>query len=270
MRVSVETITPSLAKKWLEKNAPHQRFLNKKTVSTYADQMLKGKWNDQTGDPIQFDVEGILQNGQHRLHAVANSNTTHKWVIVRDIPSEAFAFMDIGRKRTGGDILHIEGAKQALQLAGIIRKFLLLKTGYFGKQGGEYNRTITNEIVLTEFRKRKKWWNNLNDQATEWYHEFNKFLTPSDVGGFYAYFSDKNSDKVTDFFIKLCTGVNLELNDPIRHLRKILMKSKDEKVVAKLRAALIIKAWNFFIENKSIDRLTFNPEREEYPKAISN
>jgi hypothetical protein len=270
MKVSVETITPSLAKKWLEKNASHQRFLKSKTVSKYADQMLKGKWNDETGDPIQFDIEGNLVNGQHRLNAVAISNTTHKWIVVKDLPVESFAFMDIGMKRTGGDILHIEGAKQALQLAGIIRKYLLLKTGYFGRQGGEYNRIITNETVLAEFRKRKKWWNQVNDNATEWYHEFNKFLTPSDVGGFYAFFNDKNSDKVTDFFIKLCTGINLDLSDPIRHLRKILMKSKDDKIIAKTKAALIIKTWNFFIEKKTIDRLTFNSEREEYPKAIAS
>jgi len=269
LRVSIETITPEKAQKMWESNLPRNRYFRKTLALGYSAQMKAGKWDDNTGEPVQFDVDNHLVNGQHRIWAIIDSKTTHTMVIVRGVPKESFANMDIGLKRTGGDILHIEGARQAIQMSGIIRKYLTLKKNYFGLTGGSRSREISNEMVLKEFRKRKGFWNDLNDQATEWYREFNRFMSPSDIGGFYAYFNDKDEEAASRFFIRLCTGVDLGSGSAIRHLRNFLIKTKGERnTISKLRSAYIIKAWNLSKSRQSVDRLSFNPEKEEFPVAI--
>lgn len=79
----VVLVTPELASKWLEKNIDN-RNLRKNTINQYVNDMKNGKWS-LVGDSITFDKDGILTNGQHRLYAIVQSNTSQYFNVMRGI-----------------------------------------------------------------------------------------------------------------------------------------------------------------------------------------
>lgn len=112
-------VTPELAERWLKDNITNRRY-NNTVALKYASDMTEGRWT-YTGDPIQFDKDGFLQNGQHRLNAVVKSGKTIPFLIVRGLEPKAQAHMDLGRKRTLGDILYLEGYENPLILGAVVR-----------------------------------------------------------------------------------------------------------------------------------------------------
>ena len=45
-------------------------------------------------------------------------------------------------------------------------------------------------------------------------------------------------------------------------------KKKSTRVKTDHLFALVTKAWNFYVKDKSIKKINFNPEKEEYPRLI--
>lgn len=270
--MSVELITPKIAAEYLDHIDPaKQRRYRARKSRDYADEMVAGEWDERTGDPIRFDTQGNLIDGQHRLNAVIMSGKSYHFLVLRNLPPEIFSKLDIGLKRTGGDVLHIEGAKNALAMSAMVRKYLLLKKGSYGEIGGSQHARTSNTQLKKEYRRRKKWWDALNVQCHEWYREFSKAIKPSEIGGYYAYLQEIDTEDAARFFDKLCTGADVSKNSPIRLLRNYFINKKQAyaKPNAMERGALIFKVWNLFRKHQPLTgKLTFNPDQEEFPKAI--
>lgn len=83
LQITVETITPEDAKKYLERNAKH-RPIKEKKVAEYMAEMREGKWR-LNGKTVCFDITGRLLNGQHRLSAVLRSGVPLTTVVVRGL-----------------------------------------------------------------------------------------------------------------------------------------------------------------------------------------
>ena len=69
---TVETITPQLAKAYLEKNKDNRKT-SRHRIGIYSRDMRSGKWTP--GSPISFFDNGDLADGQHRLLAVVDMLT---------------------------------------------------------------------------------------------------------------------------------------------------------------------------------------------------
>ena len=92
-------VTPEMAKEWVKKISPDkQRKLNQARCVEYAEQMKAGLWGLST-DAIGFSTDDNLINGQHRLYAIILSNTTQRFLVVRDLPPETLNNIDIGLGR---------------------------------------------------------------------------------------------------------------------------------------------------------------------------
>lgn len=104
--VEVVDITPEVAGEMLTHNRSN-RNVREKTVRHYARDMRNDDWH--LGDTIKFDWNGRLIDGQHRLIAVAESGTTQRFFVVRNLPPEVQVVIDSGAKRTGADALRFEG-----------------------------------------------------------------------------------------------------------------------------------------------------------------
>ena len=102
-----ETITPEIAKKYLEKNTKNYRIVNHKRVTAYAKDMETGNWQ-YNGDPIRFYKSGILADGQHRLLAVIKSNSTLVMQVAYDVDDDV-TFFDGGQGRTPVQIMKANG-----------------------------------------------------------------------------------------------------------------------------------------------------------------
>ena len=76
-------INPSFADILLSLNVANYRSLNKETVKQYAMDMKAGKWK-KNGEPIIINKNGILNDGQTRLHAVIESGAEIDAYIIFD------------------------------------------------------------------------------------------------------------------------------------------------------------------------------------------
>ena len=104
MSMTYELITPEMAKKILAMNKSN-RTISLGTVSAYARDMVSGNWDENVGDVISIDENGILRNGQHRLSAVIKANVpVHMW-ICKGVSSNGI--YDNNRKRNTKDQITI-------------------------------------------------------------------------------------------------------------------------------------------------------------------
>lgn len=124
MQITVEFVTPAIAKKWMEQNTGNRR-LRETTVEQYARDMLAGNWESEPV-PVCFDETGKLGNGQHRLSAIIKSGKAQKMLVARHVPRRAIAMMDRGLGRTLNDVSKFVGANFDSRQASIAR---ILKWG---------------------------------------------------------------------------------------------------------------------------------------------
>lgn len=119
MSITVETVTPAMARRWLNNNDRNRRF-RPHVADQYARDMLAGNWHRKPV-AICFDEEEQLGNGQHTLTAIVQSNTPQDLLIARNVPRKAIAFMDMGLKRTVSDIAMFVGESMETRKASIAR-----------------------------------------------------------------------------------------------------------------------------------------------------
>jgi hypothetical protein len=110
---TIERITPAQAKDILKANNIVNRKLRERVHQAYRKDMEQGRWQ-MTGEAIQFDTEGHLLNGQHRLTALSNANVEHiEFLIVRGLPTNTQLLMDQGSARSIADAIRFESGDKA-------------------------------------------------------------------------------------------------------------------------------------------------------------
>ena len=92
--------------------------------------MISGKWLFD-GQPIRFDSDGFLLDGQHRLNAIVKSGTSQKFLIIKGLQNETFKVMDTGKNRNGSDALSILGIKYSADIASACRIILNYNDGNY-------------------------------------------------------------------------------------------------------------------------------------------
>jgi hypothetical protein len=108
-RITIEhtTITPQIAKAWLDKNI-NNRKISARFVAQFARDIAAGNW-ELTGDPIKFDVHGNLIDGQHRLAACIKADNNFSCYVAYNINPHAKDVIDTGKSRSGRDVLTMHG-----------------------------------------------------------------------------------------------------------------------------------------------------------------
>lgn len=101
----VETITPELARLYLESNL-NNRPVKPTVVARYMNEIKNGTWA-LTHQGIAFDEDGFLLDGQHRLMAIIKANVAIDCLVIRGINSQAQIAMDDHAKRTDADALSL-------------------------------------------------------------------------------------------------------------------------------------------------------------------
>ena len=263
-----EPITPSKALEYLgtiEKN----RGVTQAKVIQYTKAMRDGEWDETLGDPIRFDADGHLLDGQHRLWAVVEFDKPVKFTVRRGLAKKSFLAMDQGRVRSLSDALHIQEESYCVALAGAIRVLWAYnRTGVFTRHTMPAYRGSTPQLLaLLDEHPR------LRDHMRE------AGLVRSDVGGGHSPWSvmmyvmtSIDSVDAEAFIHKLRTGEDLSARSPILALRKRLLANKTSlrRMEQTHYCALVIKAWNDFrdgIERTTISWRPGGATPEAYPIA---
>lgn len=112
MDIRIESITPAKATAYLNDNKANRK-LRDGVVERYADDMAKGRWTN-CPEPISFYEDGDLADGQHRLWAIVESNTTQTFPVARGLKRADGLNINTGLGRSLVDNARISGADQNL------------------------------------------------------------------------------------------------------------------------------------------------------------
>lgn len=244
-------ITPAIAQDLLVLN-DENRPLSHDVVDRYAKIMEDDRW-EYTGETVKVSKKMKLIDGQHKLKAIVKSGKTIVMHIQTGLDPDAFAILDTGRKRTGGDVLAIAGEKDFNYLAAAIKAEIYLRK--HGRTGGTIHHTkVTNQDVL-EWTKTEniQLMRDCLTHAHNTLHKKGKFLSTSNWATIYYTFSRRHRGDATEFVNLLASGENISStkNPSIYLLREKLLAFQQGKFEGlrkyrDVKTRFIIAAWNHF------------------------
>lgn len=249
----VETYTPKRAQEILDTFNGANRPLLRSRVAQYAYDMEHGRWEQQNGETFQFDRNGNLLNGQHRLHAIIKSGVTMKFLTVRGLDPEVFTKIDRGKARTGKDLVSIEYGVSGTIATMVATAVNLAVTyeidgaipGARSKADG-INRMETsgNDYLIAYVRKHPEL-----IEAAKYIDEYYSNTAPLSRGvlTWVAYETRRIDIEQSQQFIQaLLHGKDLVPSDPVFGLRSVLRTNETATRKADRACVLAgcVKTWN--------------------------
>lgn len=249
-------ITPEIATAMLQYNTDN-RPISEGNVDRLASEIAKGAWME-TPVPVIFSDKGRLIDGQHRLRAVIKSGLAIESWVAFGAKDEAFAVIDTGRKRTGGDVFAIHGVPNANAIAAMtkwLHVYMNNRAAAGGASGGS-GAQITN-ADLYEFYLGLK---GIHDSGSAHGRLKNNGMPAPTAGAAVHYLcAQKNRTMADEFFRKLSTGVGFESKrDPAYKLRERLTRAGDKKPSGRSVFAYTVQAWNAARRRKHVHRFDFD------------
>lgn len=239
--IRVVNVTPAIAKAWLKHNT-NNRNLSHITVSRYANDMAECRW-EFAADPIRFDDNGALIDGQHRLHAIAAqpAGFSIPMLVVTKLATSAQMVMDQPKVRTSGDQLALVGIRDTNVVAAGIKLYLTHKMGMLFRDNKAANATITKALIVE--------WAQGNIGIVEAASSVPKLRasdSPPSVSYCFALMAvqEYGVEWTTEFFRLLAEGAGA--GHPINTLDKRLQRTRRERIKAPQRDIL---AWFLMAAN---------------------
>lgn len=207
--------------------------------------MSRSEW-ELNGDSIRFSETGVLLDGQHRLAAIIKSGVSIETLVVTGLPDSVFDVIDVGARRSAGDVLDIRGYKNYNTVAAAAKMYFVWEA-----HGNPFHGTAPSsrptirqiEHVVDENPGLKEAVKLAT--ASRW---AKKYITPG-MGAFcfYVFGQSAYADCVESFYGVLDTGIATMKKDAAFLLRDMLMEDKTlagkRKMSQKYKCALIFKAF---------------------------
>ena len=230
------------------------RRVSKRKVDRLAQQMSSGEF-ENTGEPIIFSAEGVLNNGQHRLEAVVQSEAIVDMDVRFGIPRKAFTKTDTGTVRTGGDVLTIAGVSHGSQISQAVRLLILYERGL----PESVRDFVSNDEIARGFER----WSDITE-ATERVQAYNfpKGVKTTPLFAV-AYLAARSSGKakIGEWLETLSSGLTANKEHPAYQLRERLMRGMEAAAGSREglieRFALMIKSWNLFRKGEHVPMRDF-------------
>ncbi|WP_256788589.1 hypothetical protein [Frankia sp. AvcI1] len=260
----IKVVTPALAAYWLGERNIHNRTASSYRQAGYSSEMIRGEWKFN-GDPLRFDVNGVLLDGQHRLQAIARSGVALPYVIVVGLAPEAQETMDLGAKRTIGNILQLQGVGDPNNIAATAQ----LCWGYTNNTLGRRTTTLRRGTPAQVSAFVDDHGESLHT-AVKQARALKRTLpvTISTAAAAYWIIARAAPESAARFWGPLLDGANLTPGSSILALRERLYREAAQQRKAETRQILaaFIKAWNAFVEDRSVKLLMWK-DNEAYPRA---
>lgn len=264
----IEMVTPEMAMEWLttETNL-NNRPLRLPVVRKYVRDMSARNWMFN-GDTLKFDWNGKLLDGQHRLHAIIDANHPAEFLIVRNLNPDAYKSIDIGARRTPGDMMQHAGSKHASAAAAAAKVL-------HWYENGQKDFTLAQSIaeLVAVYQKHPA----LEAHVAR-YNNSSAVRKKLRVGSAWPAFTylvhRKLPDELEEFIAGVSDGFDLKgkgigKGDPRHTLREWFLNRLHRKRSAPNdeRFCIITKAWNAFVEGRSMQALSYR-FNEEPPTLI--
>ena len=257
----LQTVTPQLAKSWLDNSTFDNRRMEEGRVKAIASDIKNGRWVFD-GTPIRFSGENVI-DGQHRLYAIIRANTPVETLVVRGLSQETKNTIDTGKPRSAADVLHFNGQVNAGVLAAVARLSLNHKrySGNLVSAVGYGKANLSTQEIVAEVASNSALIKATQSVVSLAY--IKKQIGLSVPAFCYYLFMKASSQHLADhFFQGLEHGADLPPDSPILLLRNALTlretnRGRSGRYRSVYYSALIIKAWNAWSAGTKIQRLTF-------------
>jgi len=244
-------LTPELAAELLARNLDN-RNVSQRRVDSYADDIRHGRWA-ANGETIVVSREGLLNDGQHRCHAVISSGISIPAMIVFGIDRDTRTTTNQGKAKGAGDYASMKGIANANNVAAMARLAIAFETN-----SGIETSKITHSATLEYIDAHQE---ELGDAfrtiGKRWQEKIKLFCAPSTIAFCYMMCARINKDAADAYFRQVCTGENLSAGDPALAVRNKLMQLNRTRA-PKIEA--ILHGWNAFRrgEQRAMIRITGN------------
>lgn len=231
-------ITPEIATAMLGYNT-RNRPVRGGQLKLYTRQMASKDWH-YTRVPIIFSDRGRVIDGQHRLMACVASGVPFKADVVFGAPDDAFAFVDVGARRSAGDIFAINGVPDSKKIAAMTRIIYLYKNERSLSGGAG----LTNAELFDVYQGLDR----LDESTTAagWFAR-SRLAPPALMGALHYLCAQKNRAEANLFFSVACDGGTERVaGAPENELHKKLIRNAtaSERLTADNLAGLTLTAWN--------------------------
>lgn len=251
------TITPALAKELLKRNT-RNRKLRERAVGDYARDIAAGHWS-LNGEAIKIAANGDVLDGQHRLRAILQADTSVDMFVVIGLDPAAQETMDSGRKRSTGDVLSLRAEENSTTLAAILRRVWAWQQGDHKFKGRQTPTTAECAALLDTHPGIRR----SAEIATRVRQSF-PHIPQSVLGTCHHLFNEISPDETAWFFQRLADGAELPLGHPILALRtRVTSERLDNVRLSEDRfMAYLIRTWNAFRDGRDLARLIHKPGTE--------
>lgn len=247
-------VTPALASKWLTTQIKNRR-INERAVLAYRRDMKNGDW-EYTGDPIRFDKDGHLIDGQHRLTALAalDPETALEFLVVRGLLPERQMLMDQGARRSSAQQLELIGYKNSVPLSAGIRAVIIWDNGTFAKPLWD-DSALTSTMAIIDWAEAHPV--EIAVAANNLSKVRNIGLLPAMGTAFCLKTGTNYPDLTTDFFTALYALENQSKGSPLLALHRRLQRAKSDrlKLTSVDQLAFLVITWNHWVNNETNHRL---------------
>lgn len=248
-------LTPALASALLERN-PDNRGIKRGKIDEYKSAMMDGRFVPNGESVIVADT-GDLNDGQNRCIACVESGQTIKTNIVFGVERKSRMTLGQGQIRSGVDVAKMHRMTLSAQTLACVRLVWLHITfgggvnpeGNLTKMG--FRKPTTPELfALLEADK------SIADCAAR---SKTKKLATQSVSGFCRWFiaaqtgmegtPEQKKEKIEEFFDSMNDEYGHQKNEVLTKLRLRLTAIKGVRHSQPDMIALILHAWNYWIEN---------------------
>jgi len=253
---NVVLVTPDLAAEYLTNNT-HNRNLRENAVKAYAADMAAGDWR-WTAEPVRFGLDGKLQDGQHRLHAIIKAGVAVPMLVVTGLDSAAQENVDGGIPRQLSDVLKLRGESHCHELAAITRLASRWDSGQ--RRSVSTSNGESNALLLRFLENHPE----LRGYTVAAVASVSKSVgVPKSIIGFTWWLFDRiDVEDANHFFTRLGEDTGHEKGQPIYELRRTLQQEQANARGERSRTwmiAVTIKAWNAFRDGREVGMYRWRP-----------